>query len=947
MTNPNHYYHHQKQEDATRATTSHIVVKATSTSQSATLEAGDSKMTSSPVLSTAPNSASSSPLSFNYSEINNNSSNSSINNDIDIDIDSNTNIMMTTDNANLDASGGIPATHQDQHPQPDLAHRFYNSSAKNNNHNHNHDDTFSRGPLSPQSAPPNTSRPGGWTLASASTSPVPSVIHTARAALYGSTPCIPSINRSGSGNTSTGSVSSSSNLIAKKTSTKVTGKKKHQISKPRSGSMSLAQTTSSPGGGGTVPTGQKKQRRLERNRLSAQLSRRRRKHYLEELEERVVQLSLGMDSGRRAHAFQALGRISEMRQQVLMSAEAVVREIESSSDNSNGNSNSNNDNRNMMLEYQLDNSLRLLEKAGPLSRTNSEELLVLNSFLGQQLKSFSLPSHAKFILWLTLQGDIYYRGGRAASERLSAARIGERMLANGNDKVTPTNAMWPLVCNEVGLSYELEERLRNYQRTVILQEKNTWLDRHTARSSALVMQSFHDSVGGMAQMVGRRESEMNQGILTPSQRVKYLAWAHKHSARIKARLEARRQREDLRLQQQQQAMKIKTEETDANNIDIGKYVDSKYSLNQSHHLAANLYILNHQLHMVLKDFPYQSPSNLTPTVLKKLMRRASFESLGQQKDADGRALSREDSFASSGSMLSYASNCSLMNFNGSLMKSGSNISWGESAGNGSEDSERPATLNQITPQIGEQAAVDTVDQAIGFVKPIIPPILKPITSAMPVVYVSAPFSSHMTGTAPTQDTTSARTMDYHNHHVLVPAPVNSYGDRAPLAPAPPSNQHVAPMHHLPPRPPAQLEGHNYSASPITSSQVQHAYQNYQQPNQPQTGHYYPPQNHIHYAPTTAAPTRSQSLTSIDPQPIAPVYETLSCAIQQQPPPPPDIKSRHVRTSSFLPPHLNVVPEDMFPGVDATAADFFELQDCLMDAGDDWGIGVGLDMDTTA
>merc|ERR1712232_994605 len=59
------------------------------------------------------------------------------------------------------------------------------------------------------------------------------------------------------------------------------------------------------------------------------------------------------------------------------------------------------------------------------------------------------------------------------------------------------------------------------------------------------------------------------------------------------------------------------------------------------------------------------------------------------------------------------------------------------------------------------------------------------------------------------------------------------------------------------------------------------------------------------------------------------------------------KTRHVRKSSFLPPHLNVVPEDMFPGVEGTAADFFELQDCLMDDGEDWGIGVGLDMDTAA
>lgn len=386
MTNPN-YYHHQKQEDATEATTSFIVAK-TSNSQS------DTKISSSPLRSTAPNSASSSPVSFSHNSLtNSNPGNSS------------SNIMAT---ANHHASGEFSTTNDQQQ----LEHRCYNSTPQNSN----------LGPLSPQSAPPATS------VSVASTTPVPSVIHTevgvdgettmAASRTHSSAPYFPSMNKS----TSAGSFSSASNLLSKKSSTKVTGKKKHQTSKPKPGSNPTSSPKPYDGGSGTTSStnGQKKQRRLERNRLSAQLSRRRRKQYLEELEDRVVRLSLDMDSGRRAHAFQAIDRISELRQQVLASAEAVVREIESGTgfdDN----------NRTMMLNFQLENSLRLLENAGPLSRTNSEELLILNSFLGQQLKSFSLPSHAKFILWLSLQGDIYYRGGRAASERLSAARIGERV----------------------------------------------------------------------------------------------------------------------------------------------------------------------------------------------------------------------------------------------------------------------------------------------------------------------------------------------------------------------------------------------------------------------------------------------------------------------------------------------------------------------------------------
>ncbi len=384
MTNP-------KQEDATRAASSYMVSIAKHPQT-------DTKLSSSPLQSTAPNSASSSPISFGQNNA--------------------TNIQPVSnmETANFESSG-VALTIQD--PQG-----FYSPTPQYNNY------AASRGPLTPQSAPPATSRSRSGSVTSTGTTPVPSVIHTepgmeGEASLsrtYGSTPRLPSMNSMSTGNLSSGSIAS--NLAAKKSNTKVTGKKKHQTSKPRTGgTITMAQSPSRPDGtsGATQTNGKKKQRRLERNRLSAQLSRRRRKQYLEELEDRVVRLSLDMDSGRRKHAFQAIDRITEMRQQVVSSAEAVVREIEGLA------ASMDQENRTMMLEFQLQNYMRLLEDAGPLARTNSKELLILNSFLGQQLKSFSLPSHAKFILWLSLQGDIYYRGGRAASERLSAARIGERV----------------------------------------------------------------------------------------------------------------------------------------------------------------------------------------------------------------------------------------------------------------------------------------------------------------------------------------------------------------------------------------------------------------------------------------------------------------------------------------------------------------------------------------
>jgi hypothetical protein len=253
----------------------------------------------------------------------------------------------------------------------------------------------------------------------------------------GPTPYFPSIMKN---STSSSSICSFSNNNSKNnnsnhsaTTTKsvqVTGKKKHTVKankaqevmrmmKVSTSSSSLASkdstatsttTTTTTTKNGEVVVTARRQKRLERNRESARLSRRRRKQYLEVLEERVNQLSLDMDQGRRVHASEAIDCILQKRKQVLETAlHTMDMQMQPCHPNNNP---------------TLEHSLVLLD--GPLSRT-SHELLVLSTFFMQQLKSFSFPSHTKFILWLTLQGDAYFRGGRAASERLSAARIGERV----------------------------------------------------------------------------------------------------------------------------------------------------------------------------------------------------------------------------------------------------------------------------------------------------------------------------------------------------------------------------------------------------------------------------------------------------------------------------------------------------------------------------------------
>jgi hypothetical protein len=289
----------------------------------------------------------------------------------------------------------------------------------------------------PLSSPMSASPLGAWknTHSSAPPStnntPVPSeILTTGGEEARGPFPFFPSILKSSASSSNNsisarGNNSTSSSTTNTTKSVQVTGKKKHLVKSSASVTSAnsnhpedewlLTMENGSGGGGGgdVVVVTARRQKRLERNRESARLSRRRRKQYLEVLEERVAHLSLEMDQGRRHHANQAITTICRQRSQVIEQALVECQQQQTRHPTTSNPS--------------LDHSLWLLEE-GPLARTSSS-LLVISTFYTQQLKSFSLPSECKFTLWLTLQGDLFFRGGRAASERLSAARIGERVRA--------------------------------------------------------------------------------------------------------------------------------------------------------------------------------------------------------------------------------------------------------------------------------------------------------------------------------------------------------------------------------------------------------------------------------------------------------------------------------------------------------------------------------------
>jgi hypothetical protein len=245
--------------------------------------------------------------------------------------------------------------------------------------------------------------------------------------------------------------------------------------------------------------------------------------------------------------------------------------------------------------------------------------------------------------------------------------------------------MWPLLCSEIGLSYEQEEKVRGFQRTT-LQNHDTWVERHTSFASGMVMESAHDALQAVTLRLGQRERS-TLSLLTPEQQMKFLAWSQRNKERVAQVTQG---------------------------VPVAPYGDPKYQTSDLQHPSANLYVLNHRLQSVLQRIPRAAPL-VTGGTLKKLSRRPSFESLGCY-DKEEEQLMRESSFPSSGSLKRSASEMTI------------------DASSSAED--RPS-VPPISPPEAQASAASHVEKVIGHLRDIIPPP-PAVTSTLSIMELPAP-----------------------------------------------------------------------------------------------------------------------------------------------------------------------------------------------------------------
>ncbi len=272
------------------------------------------------------------------------------------------------------------------------------------------------------------------------------------------------------------------------------------------------------------------------------------------------------------------------------------------------------------------------------------------------------------------------------------------------------------------------------------------------------MQSAHDCMQAVSNSVEERERSV-MSILSDEQRIKFLQWAANNKHRL---------------------AQIKNRRMEARD---------GFTVSPNNHEAANLYIINHRLQRTLNKLP-TPPALVVGSSIKRLSRRPSFESLGSATGSndEARALSREGSFASSGS----------------LKRSSSEL----------EMDDDKAHRQSVSPEAAEAAAQPTINAALGFVKGIMPLRPQPLPEAVSSFVMPPPKP------APVLSQSFKPNYPYKAMQPPVPAPLPALLPQQFVAPQPVVS---APVALQAPAPAPQQPGPSFLPHPLSSVQEESAF----------------------------------------------------------------------------------------------------------------------------
>ncbi|ETW03595.1 hypothetical protein, variant [Aphanomyces invadans] len=191
---------------------------------------------------------------------------------------------------------------------------------------------------------------------------------------------------------------------------------------------------------------EKRRKRLERNRISARDSRRRKKQYLELLEEKVAQLTEDIDITRMEHLDTADKTITAVKAQMITSLYEKLAPLPPNAPLP------------ADVEDELGQVAQLLkDRYGP----NSEERQALIKYHFHQLDGLLLPPYTCFLLWMSLQDDAFF-ARTLQTPSSSSKKAGEALeqRKDGGKK----DGLWSSMSSEVAILYEQEEKIKGHYR---------------------------------------------------------------------------------------------------------------------------------------------------------------------------------------------------------------------------------------------------------------------------------------------------------------------------------------------------------------------------------------------------------------------------------------------------------------------------------------------------
>jgi len=274
---------------------------------------------------------------------------------------------------------------------------------------------------------------------------------------------------------------------------------------------------------------ERRARRLARNRESARQSRRRKKENLAFLGGKVNRLHMEIEEERKK-------QLESMEKGLIDRKRKGISELKVNNAGAGGK------NAVSQPDDTLKKQLRdLFNATGP----NSVQRRCAVSFQYSTLRQLLLPTFHQFFLWLSFVPHSFFSEGKEMrskmTSRVSSKQIGEEITtahncdaeggkANGKQTGKPlscssSNAatFWPLVCFELGMSAEQEDKFVNAHRR-IKETVNLATDRARLHAASSMSSNLKKGILSHCHSVSHKTETSLLHILTPEQSARFSKW---------------------------------------------------------------------------------------------------------------------------------------------------------------------------------------------------------------------------------------------------------------------------------------------------------------------------------------------------------------------------------------------------------------------------------------